>query len=889
MAKSKAVLLKEIKKLQQDITDLQSEGVSLSKSELDQQDKLQRMIVSRAREIRKINEIQQERAVKTQEMIIDQELGMKSLGGIYTNIKSIENKRLDILRSSSIESEHNLQILKNAQQLNERIANLTSDDVFQRDVLNNKLNTELGNLRGRGKALDDQVSLLRQSNVLANQHASISKHQKELLEAQLETYETMKKTVGGILDTVGLLASKAGFGMVTIAAGFVVDKIAEVNKELGMTGFSLTGVASKTALMNVFFDDAVGTTKELANQFGGVEAASFGTQLNTNLLARNLGISGGEAAKLMGSFARLNGGSKDVAKDLMVSTKELAKQRGVIPSQVMADLANNTEAFALYAKNGGKNLAEASVFAAQLGTSMSTLTTITDSLLDFESSITGELELSAMLGRNINLNRARELAYANDIKGSVRETLNQLGGIDEFNQMDVFQKRQAAQLLGISVGELQQMVALEAEAGKESGFLVTNFNRVSEALSAASNTLGGKFLKGLGSGMVMVGQMSGGLQNLIPKGLGDKLGGIFSKAGGASGGVTESIQGRITESTDIASKTPKKSDGGLKSLAKGLKEMGDAKVLFGALNLIPTALGFIAILAGIPGMLAVAALGVPVGAGLKAMGRGLKSFGQTVAKALPQIGIGLLVLAGFGAAMIPLAYALELAAPAISAFGDVIKGAFTGIATVVTAVANGLVSMLSVITLEKAGAMYTLAAAFPVLAIGIGLLGVAALLNGKRVITFINSISEAGSLLAGGASDAIQTTASSMMSMANALLMINNELDRLSVEKLDALADFSMNVSVGSAVTTIGESVGGLVNSVAGVIGAGESGVVNESVLSGETNNTSAKLEDLITEMKGLRDELKQGKIAVYLDRDKVSKNVATGFNESSQNAFGLL
>ena len=44
----------------------------------------------------------------------------------------------------------------------------------------------------------------------------------------------------------------------------------------------------------------------------------------------------------MGSFARLNGGSADMA-DMMATTKEFAKQQGVIPAKVAGMLANNTE------------------------------------------------------------------------------------------------------------------------------------------------------------------------------------------------------------------------------------------------------------------------------------------------------------------------------------------------------------------------------------------------------------------------------------------------------------------------------------------------------------------------------------------------------------------
>jgi hypothetical protein len=59
------------------------------------------------------------------------------------------------------------------------------------------------------------------------------------------------------------------------------------------------------------------------------------------------------------------------------------------------------------------------------------------------------MELGAMMGKQLNLDRARGLAFNGDMVGAVKETVNQLGGIEAFNKMDIFQKRKAAELLGL--------------------------------------------------------------------------------------------------------------------------------------------------------------------------------------------------------------------------------------------------------------------------------------------------------------------------------------------------------------------------------------------------------------------------------------------------------
>jgi len=246
---------------------------------------------------------------------------------------------------------------------------------------------------------------------------------------------------------------------------------------------------------------------------GGLNDVSFKSQLNTNLLATNMGISGQEAAKLTGNFARLNGGSIQSAQNMAAATKELAKQNGLVPSQVMADVAASAEEFAVYGKDGGKNIGEAAVAAAKLGVNMSSLTKVTDNLLDFENSINNELELGAMLGKNIQLDRARALAYEGNIGGAVKETLQKLGGIEEFNKMDVFQKRKAAELLGLSVEEFQKMAKNADKMNEKGEIQKSTFESLGESLTAITTGPLGGFVSGLSGAIGTTKEMAGNFKD----------------------------------------------------------------------------------------------------------------------------------------------------------------------------------------------------------------------------------------------------------------------------------------------------------------------------------------------------------------------------------------
>jgi hypothetical protein len=213
------------------------------------------------------------------------------------------------------------------------------------------------------------------------------------------------------------------------------------------------------------------------------------------------------------------------------ATSQLAAANGVIPSQVMKDLASNTELAATYASGFGDNITKAAIDAARLGVDLQTVGKISDGLLDYQSSVAAEMEASVLLGRNLNLQKARELAYADDIDGAMRAALDAAGGIDEFNKMDVFQKKAVAEAIGVSVGELKQMVTNMDEAQKPVGAMTSLFNTMSAIVDKVGTTGFGKWIGGAGGFLTTIGQAGMGLSQIgkVLSGMGIDLGDLTKK------------------------------------------------------------------------------------------------------------------------------------------------------------------------------------------------------------------------------------------------------------------------------------------------------------------------------------------------------------------------
>lgn len=862
MAKNKTELKNEMKGFQSELAALEQKASALTEEEIRLQERLIGQIKRRAEELKKINTAQLENKKVIVDSISEQEKGIKSIGALYVPIQENEKKRVASLRQSGTEHKKNIASFEAMASINAQIAQLSRDDVIQAESLQLEFDKHLQSLDKRGKGYQEQVQYLTQSNQLAGNYARLTEDQKEQLEAQLEVYNGIKKTIVGILNTASMLTSgPAGLlGMSLIGAGKFIGKMGEVRGELG-------GIAEFGTTALAFFDDnAVANAKELASQFGGINNVSGQLQASTSLISVNMGISGVEAAGLIGSFARLNGNSQETALNLTKASQEFAAQNGLIPGALMADLADNTEAFALFGKEGGKNMIQAAGAAAKMGVSLKTMTGLADNLLDFENSINAEMELGAMLGKDINLDKARALAYQGDLAGATQETLRALGGVDAFNKMDYFSKKKTAELMGTSVEELQKMVTNQEQAATMGGKINATFSLLGETIDGGLNKYLGTSLEALG-GMVMAGAQLGGSfaqMGFDVKGMAsgalDKVKGFF---GGGKSPVA-SISEKASEAGGAGDKigpAGEKSGGGLKSLAEGLKEMGSAKVLFGALNLIPTALGLVTMVVGIPSLMAISAFGTGAGLGLEFIGVGLQAMGNPQAlmgagvlaaaglafgvmtvgvvglaaialggeaagagllgltAGLVALGtaamtgvpfVGLALLAGFGIALIPLTYALSLLAPLIESIGNVIVGTITaianGISTVVSSIGQFMTQVLPLFNMENAAGLLAMAGGFAALSL-------------------------------------------SLAAFAFSSLMA-----------IPGMVAVGMFLAVGG-----GDLLGG----------GGEGGA-----------GGGAGMDELIAEIKGLRADLASGKIGVNMDGQKVTSKITSVVDKSSTNSY---
>jgi hypothetical protein len=886
-------ILERIQKYRNRILELQEKEGELTAAESDE---LYKQEVLLAKNVA-IQEKRAKKALGTYQLELDiasvyasQSSGLSSISKVYKGLTDVQQQSLKTVQSSlstvqgSLLADENKKALLDStltgitelQGLQQKMAETGPEDVETQNSISAAYAAQMNRLKeaiavklsigeisqAEADALMASLDTQKDSLTTAQKYGTINAETKEIIEGQIQAYEGIKKSIRGVIGTAKLLFSGwQGFARVTLmAAGQAIDKLGKTTREFG--GF-LGGATVSATVLGTVFEDANDVAKGLAEELGGVDKATFGAQLNTNLMAINMGISGAEAAKLTGAFARLNGGSVQTAQNLADGAKEMAKTAGVVPSKVMADLAGSAEEFALYGKDGGKNLAQAAVQAAKMGVSLKTMTGVADNLLDFENSINSELELGAMLGKNINLDRARALAYEGDIAGATQETLNALGGVEAFNQMDYFQKKKTAELMGVSVEELQKMVTTQEEAATIGGQINGAFNTVSEGLTAITTGPLGNFVTGLSGAIGTTKEIGENFKSAggFLKDMGGKLKAFF----GAKPPVPTpdaSMTGPLTKSglpdkrfkanrlptspaTPPAPTTPApQAQAGPADQAKKMSKIKSGDLIKGAVALLILAAALFVAAKAFQEFAEVTWESVAMG--LVAL-VGLAGIAFLLSKIQGEMIKGAIAVAILGAALIPFAFALNLMSN-VDAAGLLASGAaligFTAAMFVLGALLTGPGALI----------------------FGAGVLGLIAL--GGALIIFGAGLNMVGS---------------GMSAITSALPLVVEQigmLAQLNFLPIFGLAAALMTLSVALAAVAVTGMMALPALLALGLIAGGAAALMGGGEESGDRTG------ELIDEIKGLRADLIAGKIAVNIDGQKVTSNVGKVVSRISSNSY---
>ena len=207
---------------------------------------------------------------------------------------------------------------------------------------------------------------------------------------------------------------------------------------------------------------------ELADAFGATTGFSEQQLKDQILLTKQMGFSV-EEAKGLQQLAMANGMSaKDVTNSVIKQTSALAKQTGVQldNKKVIGEVAKVSGQLRLQYQNNPSLIAAAVVQTQKLGISLDQAAKASRSLLDFESSISNELEAELLTGKDLNLEKARLLALNGKSAEAAAEMLKQVGSAAEFGDMNIIQQDALAKSMGMQTDELANSIIQQENLNK---------------------------------------------------------------------------------------------------------------------------------------------------------------------------------------------------------------------------------------------------------------------------------------------------------------------------------------------------------------------------------------------------------------------------------------
>lgn len=266
----------------------------------------------------------------------------------------------------------------------------------------------------------------------------------------------------GLGPLIGSLAK--GLTDPAVVLGKIVDSFFALNKagtkfqqQTGMNADALAGANSELATSVDFLE----TAGELSQQIGSNAVVALGPDLVAAAagLKNELGLSA-ENAGMLAVNAKLSGLTmKGLEDQVQAATDEFnnTNDAAVSSTQVIRDMAKSSKAVQAQFSQYPGGLAKAAAAARKIGMELKDMDGIMDGLLNFEDSIAAEMEAELLTGKQLNLNRARELALSNDIEGVSKELFKNSVDVAEYAKMNRFEQESYAKALGMSRDQLGEM------------------------------------------------------------------------------------------------------------------------------------------------------------------------------------------------------------------------------------------------------------------------------------------------------------------------------------------------------------------------------------------------------------------------------------------------
>ena len=425
-------------------------------------------------------------------------------------IQQLEEQIAQTKSDGTVTTREHIQDLK--KELKEKEATLKVN-IAQRDTVRG-MAEEAKNFVGEvkrfkiGKAFHFFSDLVKDIPIISTVFADLTKGAEKFDDELAASGSTLKALGKGMLE----------FGKLTLKAlaAFVVAKIIEgvklldasvigLQRSLVQTGSNASlafgNISAAAAETGMTLDKMIPLNDALNDSLGTSAVFSKDTLASMSLLANKLGLSAEEAAKLYKETAGSGVSLDDFVGNIADATVEFnkANKSAIGIKTILSDVSHASAATSLSLKAFPGGIQKAALSARKLGLSLDKVEDTMSGMLDIENSIAKEMEAEILLGRDLNLDKARLAALNNDIEGFTKAIADQGITAADFTKMNRLEQEALAAALGMSRDELGGMLKTEkamktakAEGDKEGQKQISSGDQLLEKLKG-SVTVGEQF------------------------------------------------------------------------------------------------------------------------------------------------------------------------------------------------------------------------------------------------------------------------------------------------------------------------------------------------------------------------------------------------------------
>lgn len=263
-------------------------------------------------------------------------------------------------------------------------------------------------------------------------------------------------------------------GVAFVAAGIaaynIMSRVKDISSELGISKSEAYKLYDSMLLMEGASGN-IAVTQERMMQMQQAHLEKYGRLIDMStkegkelveygsLMSSAYGIAADEATSMIGLFKQI-GAEDGLAKNLAASTLKAAELAKISPKVIAKDLIDGAEEVSMYFGNMPEQAALAAINIRRMGSNIKKVGEQMQSTWNIESFMTNMYEVAQLTGSEINLTGVFDAGIKGDAEEFQASLLDALGSLDELNNYSPQAQKKIAETIGMSVGEMKNMLRL---------------------------------------------------------------------------------------------------------------------------------------------------------------------------------------------------------------------------------------------------------------------------------------------------------------------------------------------------------------------------------------------------------------------------------------------